>query len=116
MYLMASPPARGLFAKAIAESAYMISTPELKQRSFGTPSAEDSGVKLAAALHAPDIAALRAMDAPQLTNAAPAAGFAPWGTVDGHVICRASWSTSSTRANRRPCRCWPASTAAKSAR
>ncbi len=37
MYLMASPPARGLFSKAIAESAYMISTPELKQPSFGSP-------------------------------------------------------------------------------
>ena len=35
MYLMASPAARGLFAKAIAESAYMISTPELKQSRFG---------------------------------------------------------------------------------
>ncbi len=34
MYLMASPPARGLFAKAISESAYMISTPELKQAQF----------------------------------------------------------------------------------
>ncbi len=44
MYLMASPPARGLFAKAIAESAYMISTPELKTRSYGTPSAEETGV------------------------------------------------------------------------
>ena len=31
MYLMAAPAARGLFAKAIAESAYMISTPELKR-------------------------------------------------------------------------------------
>ena len=36
MYLMAAPPARGLFAKAIAESAYMISTPELKQARFGS--------------------------------------------------------------------------------
>jgi len=51
MYLLAAPPARGLFAKAIAESAYMISTPELKKAAFGLPSAEDSGVKLAAALH-----------------------------------------------------------------
>ena len=86
MYLMASPPARGLFARAIAESAYMISTPELKKTSFGTPSAEESGVKLAAALHAPDIAALRAMDAEKLAMAAPAAGFAPWGAIDGHVL------------------------------
>ena len=67
MYLLAAPAARGLFSKAIAESAYMISTPELKQSSFGSPSAEDSGVKLAAALHAPNIAAMRAMDAGTLT-------------------------------------------------
>jgi para-nitrobenzyl esterase len=88
MYLMASPPARGLFAKAIAESAYMISTPELKHAAFGSPSAEESGVKLAAALHAPDIVALRAMDAATLTEAAPAAGFAPWGAVDGQLLLR----------------------------
>ncbi len=88
MYLMASPAARGLFAKAIAESAYMISTPELRKASFGSPSAEESGVKLAAALHAPDIAAMRAMDAGKLALAAPAAGYAPWGTIDGHVLPR----------------------------
>jgi para-nitrobenzyl esterase len=88
MYLMASPPARGLFAKAIAESAYMITTPELKKTAFGLPSAEDSGVKLAAALHAPDIAAMRAMDAATLSAAAPAAGFAPFGSIDGHVLMR----------------------------
>ena len=88
MYLMTSPPARGLFAKALAESAYMISTQELKQRSFGTPSAEESGTRLAAALKAPDIAAMRAMDAAALTDAAPAAGFAPFGTVDGHILPR----------------------------
>jgi para-nitrobenzyl esterase len=88
MYLMAAPPARGLFAKAIAESAYMISTPELRKASFGMPSAEESGVKLAAALHAPDIAAMRAMDADKLSLAAPMAGYAPWGTIDGHVMLR----------------------------
>ena len=88
MYLMAAPPARGLFAKAIAESAYMISTPELKQSSFGSPSAEESGTKLAAALHAPNIAAMRAMDAAALTEAAPAAGFGPWGAIDGHILPR----------------------------
>ena len=86
MYLLASPPARGLFAKAIAESAYMISTPELKKSMYGSPSAEESGLRLAAALHAPNIAAMRAMDAQTLTNAAPAAGYAPWGTIDGHFL------------------------------
>ena len=61
MYLMAAPAARGLFSKAIAESPYMMSMPELKHRRFGLPSAEVTGVKLAADLHAPNIAALRAM-------------------------------------------------------
>lgn len=86
MYLMAAPTARGLFSKAIAESAYMISTPELKRSIYGAPSAEESGVKLAAALHAPDIAALRAMDAETLSLAAPKTGYAPWGTIDGHTL------------------------------
>ena len=88
MYLMASPEARGLFAKAIAESAYMINTPELKRRSFGTPSAEASGATLAAALHAPNIAALRAMDGATLTDAATMARFGPWGAIDGHILTR----------------------------
>lgn len=86
MYLMASPQARGLFAKAIAESAYMISMPELKRNNHGMPAAEEGGTRLAAALHAPDLAALRAMDAGKLTEAAAAVGFAPWVTVDGHLI------------------------------
>jgi para-nitrobenzyl esterase len=88
LYLMAAPAARGLFAKGIAESAYMISTPELKQTRFGSPSAEESGTRLAAALKAPDIAALRAMDASALNDVAPAADFAPWGVIDGHVLPR----------------------------
>ena len=88
MYLMAAPAARGLFSKAISESGYMISVPELKQRSFGSPSAEESGAKLAAALHAPDIAAMRAMDAAALTAASTAAGYAPWPTIDGQVLLR----------------------------
>jgi para-nitrobenzyl esterase len=88
MYLMAAPAARGLFSKAIAESAYMISTPELRERRFGLPAAEDSGKRLAAALHAPNIAALRAMDAHALAGAAPTTGYAPWGTIDGHVLPR----------------------------
>ena len=88
MYLMAEPAARGLFSKAIAESAYMISTPELKQRRHGSEAAEESGRRLAAALDRPNLAALRAMDAQALTDAAPAAGYAPWGTVDGKTLPR----------------------------
>jgi para-nitrobenzyl esterase len=86
MYLMTSPEAQGLFHKAIAESAYMISTPELKHARYGSPSAEDIGARMAAALQAPNIAALRAMDAEALTAASPAAGFQPFGAVDGHFL------------------------------
>lgn len=88
MYLMAAPAARGLFAKAIAESAYMIAVPELKEKSYGQPSAEESGVKLAAALHAPNLAALRGMDGATLSEAAPKTGYAPWPTIDEHVLPR----------------------------
>jgi len=88
MYLMVAPAARGLFSKAIAESAYMISTPELKQRRYGSDSAEGSGARLCVALHKPDLAALRAVDAQALTDAAPAAGFGPWGAIDGKTLPR----------------------------
>ncbi len=88
MYLMASPAARGLFSKAVAQSAYMISTPELKRARYGAPGAEEAGTKLAAALHAPNLAALRAMDAHKLTDAAAAAFFAPFGVIDGQVLPR----------------------------
>ena len=88
VYLMAAPPARGLFAKAIAQSSYLISTPELRQAKYGAISAEDAGTKLGEKLHAPDIAALRALDGAGLANAAALAGFAPFGTVDGIILPR----------------------------
>lgn len=86
MYLMASPEARGLFAKAIAQSAYMISMPELKRTEHGIPSAESSGTKFVDGLHVKNLAALRAMDPGKLTEAAATDGFEPWVTVDGHVV------------------------------
>jgi len=88
MYLLASPPARGLFAKAIAQSAYMVTTPELKAARHGLLSAETAGTTLAAALGATDLAGLRAMDAGKLTDAALATGWLPWGTVDGKLLPR----------------------------
>jgi len=86
LYLMASPDARGLFGKAIVQSGYMISMPELRSARHGAPSAEGAGELLGQALHAPDIGALRAMDPVALTNAAAASGFGPFGNVDGHVL------------------------------
>jgi len=88
MYLMVSPQARGLFAKAIAQSGYMVSMPALKTSRHGMPAAQQSGLALEEAVHAPDLAALRAMDPGKLTNAAAAAQFGPWGAVDGHVLPR----------------------------
>jgi para-nitrobenzyl esterase len=87
MYLLAAPGARGLFAKAIAQSAYMVSMPELKESRF-SPAAEAIGAGLAAALKAPDIAALRAVDAQALADETAAAQYFPSGTVDGNVLPR----------------------------
>lgn len=86
MYLMAAPSARGLFAKAIAQSAYMVSTPALKTEAFGQPSAESTGLLLSTKLQAYDVAALRAMDAAKLTKAAALAGFPPFGAIDGQIL------------------------------
>jgi para-nitrobenzyl esterase len=88
LYLLASPPARGLFAKAIAESSYMITTPALKQAVHGLPSAESAGMDLQKKLGAANIAALRAIDPMVLTPKAVAAGFQPFGNLDGHVLTR----------------------------
>jgi para-nitrobenzyl esterase len=86
MYLMASPPARGLFQRAIAQSAYMISTPELKDARYGAPSAETAGATLARALQAPTLRVLRSKDPQELTDAAALSGFSPFGAVDGKVL------------------------------
>ncbi len=83
MYLMASPRAQGLFHKAIAQSAYMISTPALKTPVHGESAAEAAGQAVAAALSAPDVEALRALDAQALTDGAAAAGFFARAVVDG---------------------------------
>lgn len=88
MYLMTSPPARGLFHKAIAQSAYMISTPELKEARFGEQPAEAIGARIAAALGTQDIASLRAMDAEKLRDGAARTGYFPLGTIDGRILPR----------------------------
>ena len=88
MYLMASPKARGLFHKAIAQSAYMISTPSLKEERHGEAAAEATGLRVAAALGANDLTSLRAMDATALSDGALKAGYFPWGTIDGKILPR----------------------------
>jgi para-nitrobenzyl esterase len=86
LYLMAAPSARGLFHKAVAQSAYMISTPELKTARFGAPAAEEAGAGLARRLQAPTTRVLRAMDAQEITNLAAVSGFAAFGVIDGKVL------------------------------
>lgn len=88
MYLMASPPARGLFDKAIAQSAYMITTPPLRQAEYGQTPQEDIGVWLTGKLGASNLADLRAMDAEKLANDALTLGFQPFGSIDGVVLPR----------------------------
>lgn len=86
MYLMASPDARGLFAKAIAQSAYMISTPELKEARFGQEPAEAIGLRVATALSSDGTKSLRAMDAAKLIDGAARAGYVPFGTIDRRIL------------------------------
>src|SRR3546814_12590108 len=89
-YLLTSPLARGLFDKAIMESANTRAVPELGRSVYGLSSAETIGSDLVRRLGALDLGALRAMDGETLTVAATKAGFAPQGTIDGHEIGRAS--------------------------
>ena len=87
-YLMVSPPARGLFEKAIIQSTNLRSFPELSEAANGMPSAERIGVDMLAKLGASDIAGARAMDAQDLTNRSTMAGFNPQGTIDGTTLPR----------------------------
>lgn len=86
MYLMGAPAAHGLFARAIAQSAYMISAPALRSNPHGVPSAEELGVWLAGQTGHQDIAALRAADAQDLTMASAMTGYFPFPAIDGHVL------------------------------
>jgi len=88
MYLMTAPEARGLFHKAIAESAYMVSAPALRDKRNGMIPAEQQGLALAASLGATDIGALRAMDAKDIANKAPASGYFPFPNIDGKNVPR----------------------------
>ncbi len=85
-YLMASPRAEGLFHRAIAQSAYTLSTPELNRSDYGVPSAEAVGTYVAGLIGGEDLAGLRAMRAASLVERAAQVGYIPWGTIDGDVL------------------------------
>jgi para-nitrobenzyl esterase len=86
MDLVASPQARGLFAKAIAESGYMVANTELRKSRYGLPSAQDIGVATAKALGAGSIKELRARDAVELIEASSKGGYVPLPVVDGWLL------------------------------
>ncbi len=88
MYLMAAPSARGLFAKAIAQSAYMVSAQELRATTHGGFSGEAVGVWLAEKLGAGDLAGLRSLDPQKITDVAAGLGFFPFFVIDGRVLPR----------------------------
>jgi para-nitrobenzyl esterase len=86
--LMSSPLARGLFQRAILQSGYLVSNPQLRREVFGQPPAESVGERLARQLGAGDLEALRAISAASLVQAADAAGFDPQASIDGWVLPR----------------------------
>ncbi|NYT40724.1 carboxylesterase family protein [Sphingomonas sp. R-74633] len=87
-YLLASPRARGTFDRAIVESGYLFTMPELRAKRGEEFPAEDIGTWLMGKLAAPDLAALRAMDAQKLVEASAATGYVPYGTIDGKILKR----------------------------
>ncbi|MEP7244671.1 MAG: carboxylesterase family protein [Gammaproteobacteria bacterium] len=86
--LLASPPARGLFAKAIVQSGYMPSYRALHDEALGLPSAEAAGAALAKAAGASNAAALRAADLVALFQAGLATGWQPEPVIDGVALPR----------------------------
>lgn len=87
-YLLASPRARGSFDRAIVQSGYLFTMPELRSKRGEEFAAEDIGMWLMGKLGAPNLAALRAMDAQKLAEASTAAGYVPYGTIDGKILTR----------------------------
>ena len=89
MYLMATPDARGLFQRAIAQSAYMITAPELRATNYENfPPAEAIGYWLMGQLGAGDIAAMRSMSAEAIVTRSVTTGYFPFVTVDGRTVPR----------------------------
>jgi para-nitrobenzyl esterase len=88
MYLMSAPGAQGLFAKAVAQSAYMVSAQELRTAGHDAYSGEAIGLWLAGKLGAGDLAGLRSMDPQMITDVAAANGFFPFFVIDGRILPR----------------------------
>lgn len=86
--LLAAPAAHGLFDRAIVQSGYLFTMPELKNARYEEFSAEAIGAWVAGQVSAPSLAQMREMDARQLVDRAAAAGYAPLPTIDGRILPR----------------------------
>lgn len=86
-YLLVSPPAEGLFNKAIIESTNTRNFPVLGKAKYEEPAAEEIGADLFSKLELASLADARNADAQDLMNRATfVGGFSPQGTVDGKLI------------------------------
>lgn len=85
LHMLAAPQARGLFSRAIVQSASLMSLPELKVSAHGMPSAEAIGTHVAGGQ---SIAQLRALDGPAMIAQAQKGGFASTAIVDGKYLSR----------------------------
>jgi para-nitrobenzyl esterase len=83
--LMASPLAKGLFARAIGESGAMFATPSRSPAPL--PKAEENGVALMRKVGAKNLRELRAASAEAILAAAPGLGYRP--IVDGRFLPKA---------------------------
>lgn len=83
---VASPLAKGLFARGIGESGSNFGTPDRRETTL--TKAEDTGQKFAAAIGANSLEALRAMPANQLLDAAikDRNQFRFWPDIDGYFL------------------------------
>lgn len=88
MYLMATPYARGLFAKAIMQSAYMVAAPYLRTSPNGDIPAETIGTTLVTALGGNSVAQLRGRDPQSLIADAGRLGYFPFPNIDGRILTR----------------------------
>ncbi|MGB3624596.1 MAG: carboxylesterase family protein [Henriciella sp.] len=83
MLMMVSPQARGLFDKAIAQSAYMVSMAHLNVAENGHPSEEAKGAALVEKMGLTSLEEMRAAPAGDLVDQSVAAGYFPFPNIDG---------------------------------
>ena len=85
-YLLASPLARGLFAKAIVESPNSRTFPALDRRAYGLPAAQGIGMLVFQRLAIKSLKDARRIDAQALVDATTKGGFPAQGVIDGTVL------------------------------